>query len=152
MDPRHGPPYSFTERFYPGFGVLAQPIVYVRLRVPESHSWSLPIAALVDTGATVTLIEEDFAHGIPGFETSSLGRELQRASGTGLAGCRSAHFDLRLGSDDPRAPVLTRCPIHVTQAALPRPVLLGQRGVLDSFRLVHSNCGAKRYFRFVHPE
>ena len=59
MDPRHGHQYNFMEFYSPGFGRLVQPKLYVQVRAPDAPSWSMRFSALVDTGASITLINED---------------------------------------------------------------------------------------------
>ncbi|MCY1067413.1 hypothetical protein OV090_21885 [Nannocystis sp. RBIL2] len=60
MDPRHGIAHPFTTRSCGSFGRVAQPLVRVHLRSDASHRWSGPIEALVDTGAAITLVSNDF--------------------------------------------------------------------------------------------
>lgn len=153
MNPRHGTPHSFTEKYYPGFGRLSQPILYVHLRSPDARAWSLEISALVDTGASITLVMDKYLGQIPGFDRALLGAELKYSSATGPGTCRGALLDVLLGpATDSKSFMLPRRPVYFTSDNLPAPILLGQRGVLDSVRLSHSNCGPRRCFRFMDPQ
>lgn len=149
MDPRHGKALPFSETSHAGFGVLVQPIVYVRLRTAPPHDWTLPIAALVDTGASITLIQDQYLRQL-GLDAAGLGPALRFASATGTDSCRLAHLDLRLGRGQD-APLLSQRPVYFTGANLPAPILLGQRGVLDCLQLVHSNHGSRPSFRLNLP-
>lgn len=152
MNSRHGKPHPFSETPHPGFGVLIQPLVYVQLRVGPSHEWTLPIAALVDTGASITLIQEPYLTQLPGLDEQSLGPALRFASATDIATCRLAHLDIRIGRRrEPDGLLLSQRPVYFTGANLPVPILLGQRGVLDSVRLIHANCGSQPSFRLNLP-
>ncbi|MDC0670087.1 hypothetical protein [Nannocystis radixulma] len=152
MNSRHGQAHPFFETAHPGFGVLVQPLVYVQLRVGPSQEWTLPIAALVDTGASITLIQEQYLRYLPGLDADALGPALRFASATSTAACRLAHLDLRIGRrHDREGPLLPQRPIYFTGASLPAPMLLGQRGVLDSLQLIHTNCGSQPSFRLNLP-
>lgn len=152
MSPRHGKPHPFTETAHAGFGLLAQPRVYVRLRTAPSAEWTLPIAALVDTGASITLIQDPYLGQLEGLDSSGLGPPLQFASATGTAACRLTHLDIRISRrGEADGPLLSHRPVYFTGARLPAPILLGQRGVLDSLQLVHANCGSRPSFRLNLP-
>ncbi|MBZ5707829.1 retroviral-like aspartic protease family protein [Nannocystis pusilla] len=148
MDPRHGPAHPFTETAHSGFGVLVQPIVHVQLRADTSHDWSIQIAAIVDTGASITLIQRPYLGYVAGLDAGQLGPPVHFASATGTATCRAARVDLRIGlPPQPGELLLSQRTVYFTDASLPRPILLGQRGVLDALQLVHTNCGPHPSFR-----
>ncbi|MCY1057374.1 hypothetical protein [Nannocystis sp. SCPEA4] len=151
MNPRHGPAHRFTTRAFPGFGRLSQPLLTVRLRRSAAHRWSGPIEALVDTGASITLVAFDILAAVPEFDESLLGPELRWQTATqGDESCRAVALDLSLGPvRDPSAPELLQATLHATRGRLVAPILLGQRGVLDRLGLVHRNVGPSPSFRFL---
>jgi len=149
MDPRHGTAHRFTTRSCGGFGRIAQPLLPVHLRCGASRRWSGPIEALVDTGATITLVAHDFLAAVPGFDPAMLGPELSWHTAVhARETCRPLVLDLRLGRDEPSL-VLEQADLYVTSGRLVAPILLGQRGVLERVGLVHRNLGASPSFRFM---
>ncbi|PCC70668.1 hypothetical protein SAMN02745121_05447 [Nannocystis exedens] len=151
MDPRHGTTHPFTTRACGEFGRIAQPLVRVGLRRSASFPWSIPIEALVDTGATITLVSDKILATVPDFDRSLLGPELPWHTAVhGRETCRSVALDLRLGRAlDDHSLVLEQALVYVTSSPLVAPILLGQRGVLDRVGLVHRNLGPKPPFRFL---
>jgi hypothetical protein len=151
MNSRHGLAHPFTETAHQGFGALVQPIVYVELRADPSREWTLQITALVDTGASITLIQRQYLHML-GLDADQLGPPLRFASATGTATCHAARVDLRIGRRrHPGGLVLSQRTVYFTDANLPTPILLGQRGVLDSLQMIHTNCGSSPSFRLNMP-
>ena len=151
MNSRHGLAHPFTETVTSGFGALVQPLVHVQLRADPSREWSLQIRALVDTGASITLIQLPYLREL-GLDPERLGPPLSFASATGVATCHAARVDLRIGRRRlPDGPILSQRTVYFTDANLPIPILLGQRGVLDSLQLVHTNCGSSPSFRLNMP-
>lgn len=151
MDPRHGTAHRFTTRSYGGFGRIAQPLIRVRLRRDASRGWSSAIEALVDTGATITLVSSDFLAAVPDLEPAIFGPELAWQTAVHeRESCRAISLDLQLGHErDHPSLVLERAHVYVTSSRLVAPILLGQRGVLERVGLVHRNIGSSPHFRFL---
>ncbi|MFZ6182492.1 hypothetical protein [Nannocystis pusilla] len=151
MDPHHGTAHPFTTRSCGSFGRVAQPLVRVCLRRDASHRWSGPIEALVDTGATITLVSNEFLVAVPGFDPSLLGPELPWQTAVhGRETCRLVALDLKLGrAPDDGSFVLDQARVYATSSRLVAPILLGQRGVLERVGLVHRNVGTNPHFRFL---
>lgn len=129
-------------------------MVRVRLRRSASCGWSGPIEALVDTGATITLVSHEFLAAVPDFDPSLLGSELPwHTAAHGRETCRALTLDLQLGRTlDEHSLILAQTRVFVASSPLVAPVLLGQRGVLDRVGLVHRNLGPRPSLRFVTPE
>jgi hypothetical protein len=152
MASRHGRLFEFTDEKVPGFGLIARPVVEVHLRAAAGHDWSPKIKAVVDTGASITLINEAYLGQIAGLERNALGSPLRWRSATGIASCQGAVLDLLLGpKSNEDSLLLVQRRIYITNQDLTAPILLGQLGILDHVHLIHSNCGHRRGFRFTHP-
>lgn len=151
MDPHHGEAHPFTRSAHGRFGILTRPLVTVRLRRSAAHRWSGSFEALVDTGASITLVHMEVLEDIPEFDAAMLGPELPWSTAThGAETCRPVALDLLLGRFPDKRPLeLLQTSLYATPRQLVAPILLGQRGVLDRLGLVHRNVGPRPYFRFL---
>ena len=111
-------------------GPVYKPLIRVRLNYPKTHKMTLPVTALIDSGADVCFCS-DFIGAWLGIDFKKIKEEEQfTAANGGTFQTKSVNLKLIVGD------IGYNCKFYFTDV-LPRhtPIILGQIGFFDRFKI-----------------